>query len=71
LGVISKFALADWEMEYTMRRNAILMQKGVGMKDQSSTYLEMSFTGFININVKISSKVKERKKLELRIATLV
>jgi len=34
MSVISDLALADFSSKYNLQRSAILMSKGVGMKDQ-------------------------------------
>jgi len=43
--VISDLALADWRSTYTLHRKCYLGLKGVRIKDQVSTYLEMNLTG--------------------------
>jgi len=45
MGMIRALALADWRNAYTLCRNAILISKSVGMKDQVSANLEMSLMG--------------------------
>jgi len=59
-------ARPGWRIKYTLRWNAILISKGMGMRDQVWTCLVMSLTGiWKKLNIFVKVLLKQKKELEL------